>query len=121
VTIELQNGEKIKGVVQYIAEAVDLDSKTMKVYVNPSEKMADLKINMFVKIYGDIEFKGIKIPKSAILNKDGKLYVFISKDSKFIEHEIKIFEDDKDENYSIINGLEPGSLIAQDTIMLDKP
>ena len=82
VTIELQNGEKIKGVVQDIAEAVDLDSKTMKVYINPSEKMADLKINMFVKIYGDIEFKGIKIPKSAILNKDGKLYVFISKDSK---------------------------------------
>ena len=119
--IELQNGERLKGVIQYIAEAVDADSKTMKVYINPTEKIPDLKINMFVKAYSNIEFKGIKIPKSAILNKDGKLYVFISKEGKFEKHEIKILEDDKDENYSIVNGLTSGSLIAQDTIMLDRP
>jgi membrane fusion protein, heavy metal efflux system len=109
-----------KGVVTYISDASDPDSKTIKTYIRILGGPHLFKQNMFLKmniLNGKKRFP--VIPKTALLYKDGKFTVFISSGGKYELKEVKPAFD-VSEKLIAVEGLKDGDEVILSAIGLEK-
>lgn len=126
----IKKGQKVKiyfdglnrvfeSTIDYIYPNIESKSKTVDVRVVVDNKNYEIFPNMFAKIKIQVEKKSIlTLPKTAVLNKASKYYVFqpISK-SEFepIEVEVKRISSN---SYQILDGLEEGQKVIDNALFL---
>lgn len=95
------------GKIFFISQTVDEKTRTINIRVSLSNPQGKLKPQMFgeLKIPVNKNSKAIVIPIDAIINENGKYYVFVqTNDSTFEKRDIKVgIKDDK--NIEIIEGV----------------
>jgi cobalt-zinc-cadmium efflux system membrane fusion protein len=67
-----------KGTIQYVGDVQDPDTKTIKVYIKVNESGLQFRQNMFfkIKILGETRTLP-SIPRSSLVYRDGKFYVYV--------------------------------------------
>lgn len=112
---------QFKGVVSYISDVEDMDSKTIKTYIRILSGTDLFKQNMFLKIK---ILEGEKmlpvVPKTAIIYKEGKFYVNVKDGGQFTLKEVKPVRD-ASEKLMAVEGLKDGDEIVYSAIDLEKP
>ncbi len=115
-----------KGVISYVSDVSDTDSKTVKTYIKiqDGEKEHLFKQNMFLKLKIEGEKRVLPlVPKSAVVYKDGKFYVYCpgaSNGQKCDLVEIKPVREVSD-TLMAVEGLKDGQEIVLTAIDLEKP
>jgi membrane fusion protein, heavy metal efflux system len=108
------------GVVTYISDASDPDSKTIKTYIRITGDPHLFKQNMFLKmkiLNGEKRFP--VVPKTALLYKDGKFTVYLSSGGKVEVKEVKPAFD-VSEKLIAVEGLKDGDEVILSAIGLEK-
>jgi len=109
-----------KGVVTYISDASDPDSKTIKTYIRIIGSQQLFKQNMFLRmkiLNGKKRFP--VVPKTAILYKDGKFSVYLSISGKYELKEVNPAFD-VSEKLIAVEGLKDGDEIVLSAIGMEK-
>jgi len=115
-----------KGVISYVSDVSDTDSKTVKTFIKieDSGKEHLFKQNMFLKLKIEGEKRVLPlIPKSAIVYKDGKFYVYCptsTNTQKCEPNEITPVREVSD-SLMAVEGLKDGQEIVLTAIDLEKP
>lgn len=113
--------EIFKGVITYVSDMEDPDSKTIKTYLKPLTGTNLFKPNMFMKIrIADGEKPLPVVPKNCVIYKEGKFYVQVKKDNQFEMKEVKPVLDVSDKLMAI-EGVREGDIIAGAAIDLEQP
>jgi membrane fusion protein, heavy metal efflux system len=109
-----------KGVITYISDASDLDSKTIKTYIKIVGEQSLFRQNMFLKIkIINAKKKLPVIPKTALLFKDGKFSVYLKIGEKEILQAVKpAFE--VTEKQIAVEGLKEGDEVVLTAIDMEK-
>lgn len=111
----------LKGIITYVSDVLDPETKTDKIYIQPSGNLKELRMNMFVNVIQNKKQKDVyKIPKKSILFKDGKFIVYIKQDDQFLPNEITLIRDEPNDDYSLVQGIKPNTPIALEAISLEK-
>lgn len=109
-----------KGVVSYISDASDPDSKTIKTYIRITGGEQLFKQNMFLRMkILNAKKRFPVIPKTALLYKDGKFSVYVSIGGKYEIKEVKPAFD-VSEKLIAVEGLQDGDEIVLSAIWLEK-
>jgi cobalt-zinc-cadmium efflux system membrane fusion protein len=120
-TTDVFPGTTFKGVVSYVSDVEDADSKTIKTYIRLVEGQPMLKQNMFLKLkILDGEKRVPVIAKSAMIYKEGKFYVQLKNSTGFQLQEIKPLMDVSDK-LTAVDGIHEGAVIACSAIDLEQP
>jgi cobalt-zinc-cadmium efflux system membrane fusion protein len=108
------------GLVTYLSDAEDLDSKTVKTFIRVDDNRGLFKQNMFLKIRIFQEDKLMPVvAKTCLIYKDGQFYVYLRKAGTFELHEIRMaFE--ISEKLVAVEGLNEGDEVADSAIDLEK-
>ena len=109
-----------KGIVTYISDASDPDSKTIKTYIRITGSPHLFKQNMFLRLKilnGKKRFP--VVPKTAILYKDGKFSVYLSIGGKYELKEVKPAFD-VSEKLIAVEGLKDGDEVVLSAIGMEK-
>lgn len=113
--------QTFKGVITYVSDVEDADSKTIKTYIRPLSDITPFKQNMFLKIrILDGEKSLPVVAKSAIIYKDGKFFAQLKKNGTFEFKEVKPVRD-VSEKLMAVEGLAEGDIIASAAIDLEQP
>jgi membrane fusion protein, heavy metal efflux system len=118
-TTDIYPQESFKGVVTYISDMEDPDTKTVKTYIHLLNQNGLFKQNEFLKMRIFEEQKDLPvIPKTAMIYKDGKFYVQMKVDNKFELKEIKPIRDVSDQLMAV-EGINPGDEIISSAIDME--
>lgn len=123
VSITIQNHEdaNLTGTVDYVSDVLDAENRTTKVYIKPDTDSSLLRLNMFATIYIDAQNTNVlRIPKKSLLFREGKFVVYVNEQGTFRPHTVTLVTDDPSDDYSLIRGIDPKSLIALEAIALEK-
>lgn len=113
--------KSFKGIVSYVSDVEDMDTRTIKVYIKIKEGKDLFKQNMFLKIKMlDGERNLPVVPKTACVYKDGKFYVNLAKKGQIELREIKTVQDISDKLMAV-EGITDGDEIVYSAIELEKP
>jgi len=119
-TTDIFPNTPFKGIVTYISDISDPDSKTIKTYIRITGSPQLFKQNMFLKMK---ILNGKKIypvvPKTALLYKDGKFTVYVVVGGKYETREVKTAFDVSDKLIAV-EGLKDGEEIVLSPIGLEK-
>lgn len=119
-TSDVFPGENFQGVITYVSDVEDPDSKTIKTYIKPLSGTKRLKPNMFMKIKILEKEKSLPvIPKSSIIYRDGRFYVQAVKNGQFELQEIKPMREIS-EKLMVVEGVIEGDTIACSAIDMEK-
>ena len=107
---------KFEGRVKYVSDVEDLDTHTVKVYIEPTER-EPFKINMFfnIKILAGQKPYAL-IPKKALLYQNGKFYVYLLKEGRIIRKEIDFVKELEDGRVAVM-GLEEGQKVLSNPML----
>ncbi len=119
-TTDVYPGTTFKGVVTYVSDVEDPDSKTVKAYIKPRGGSI-LKQNMFLKI----SFQGEERPlpvvaKSCLIYNEGKFHVRLKNGDRFELKEVKPVRDLSDK-LTAVEGIREGDVIAASAIDMEQP
>jgi cobalt-zinc-cadmium efflux system membrane fusion protein len=83
-----------KGTIQYVGDVQDPDTKSIKVYIKVKESGLQFRQNMFfkIKIMGESRTLA-SIPKSALVYRDAKFYVYVQGEKEPLLKEVKPIRD----------------------------
>jgi cobalt-zinc-cadmium efflux system membrane fusion protein len=109
-----------KGVVAYISDASDQESKTIKTYIRITGSPQLFKQNMFInmKIIGVKKILPV-VPKTALLYKDGKFTIYVCTGGKYELKEVKPAFDVSDKLIAV-EGLKEGDEVVLSAMGLEK-
>ena len=111
---------QFKGVVTYISDASDLDTKTVKTYIRILSGEHLFKQNMFLRIkIMNANRKLPVVPKTALLYKDGKFEVYMKVGEEYKPKEIKPAIE-VSEKMIAVEGLKEGDEIILSAIEREK-
>lgn len=113
VTSKTFAGDSFLGEVQVIGSSLDLRTRTLPVQILLDNPRGTLKPGMFVEAFlqlGGAE-NSLMIPKSALIEDEGKAFVFVKEADGFVRHEVKTGRQ-MDGQVQILSGLEEGDLIV---------
>jgi len=102
--------KEFKGIIKYISDVVDLDTRKVKVYIEPVEKEL-FKINMFFEvklIFGEQIYA--VIPQKALIYRNGKFYVYAIDGGKTVEKEVSFIKELENDKVAIL-GVKEGEEI----------
>lgn len=120
-TSDIFTKQIFKGIVTYVSDVEDADSKTIKTYIRPLGTTMPFKQNMFLKIRILEGEKSLPVvPKSTIIYKDGKFYAKVKKHDSFESKEVKPVRDVSD-LLMAVDGLSEGDIIASAAIDQEQP
>ncbi|HVN96580.1 MAG TPA: efflux RND transporter periplasmic adaptor subunit [Syntrophorhabdaceae bacterium] len=113
---------KFRGIVSYVSDVSDTDSKTVKTFIKILDRKDLFKQNMFLRLKIEDQKKLLPlIPQSAMLYKEGKFYVYQpTKDGKNELKEVKPIKE-LPERVVAVEGLRQGDEIVLSAIELEKP
>ena len=119
-TTDISPSTPFKGIVTYISDASDPDSKTIKTYIRIAGSTQVFKQNMFLrmKILNGKKVYPV-VPKTALLYKDGKFAVYLSVGGKYESKEVKTAFDVSDKLIAV-EGLKDGDEVVLSPIALEK-
>jgi membrane fusion protein, heavy metal efflux system len=120
-TSDIYPGVTFRGVVTYVSDVEDPDSKTVKTYIKPLGGTARFKQNMFLKIriLGGEQSLPV-VSKGSIIYKEGKFYAQVKRSERFELKEVKPVRDISDKLMAV-EGLTAGDVIAGSAIDLEQP
>lgn len=115
-----------KGVISYVSDVSDTDSKTVKTFIKIQDSGKELlfKQNMFLKLKIAGEKRVLPlIPKSAMVYKDGKFYVYCPTSTRTQQCELIEITPVREVSDSLmaVEGLKDGQEIVLTAIDLEKP
>jgi cobalt-zinc-cadmium efflux system membrane fusion protein len=91
---DIQTEKVWKGILRYVGDVQDPDTKTVKVYIKPQETGIPFRQNMFFKIRILGEMRTLPaISKSALVYRDGKFYVYVRHGSEYPLKEVRPVHD----------------------------
>lgn len=106
-------GKAYTGKVTYISPASDINQQfTIRIQLNsPDDK---LKAGMFVRSVVEAEVKAdvIAVPKEAIMNRNGKTYLFVVNEKQEVKEQEVVLGATGDTVVEILKGIEVGNKIA---------
>lgn len=114
-TIEIASlGQTFVGKIIFISTAKESNSQSYKVRLTINDPEHKLKSGLFVRaqILAPLRSAALLVPKSAVLSKNGRSYVYIiGADNKAVEQEVKTGLGN-DQFVEILSGLQPGATVA---------
>jgi cobalt-zinc-cadmium efflux system membrane fusion protein len=111
---------QFRGVVTYISDASDLDTKTVKTYIRILSGQNLFKQNMFLRIkIMETNRKLPVVPKTALLYKDGKFDVYVKVGEEYQLREVKPAIE-VSEKMIAVDGLKEGDEILLSAIEREK-
>ncbi len=116
-------GIAFKGVVTYVSDVSDADSKTVKAFIKVLDRKDLFKQNMFLKIKIEEKKRSLPvIPQSAMIYKEGKFYVYVpdKSGSNYTLKEIFPVKEMPDKTVAV-EGLKEGEAIVISAIELERP
>lgn len=104
---------KVYGTVDYVSNQVDPETKRVNVRIIADNQKHILRPNMYVDVKIPLrKIKGLFVPASAVIENEGKHFVFVEyKENSFKPVEVKI-GDRIDGYYQILSGLQKGQKIV---------
>jgi RND family efflux transporter MFP subunit len=109
-----------KGEVAYISDSSDQESKTIKTYIRITGSPQLFKQHMFIKMKIVVGKKILPVvPKTALLYKDGKFTIYVSRGEKYELKEVKPAFDVSDK-FIAVEGLKAGDEVVLSAIGLEK-
>ncbi len=109
-----------RGLVKYISDSSDPETKTVKTYIQILSDPGRFKQNMFLKIrIGNGKKRLPVVPKTALLYKDGKFSTYLKKGEKFELQEVKP-QINISEKEIAVEGLKEGDEIILSAIEMEK-
>ena len=76
---------------------------------------------MFVNVSLNADIKDVfRIPKKALLFKEGKFIVFIKNKNQFDPLNVQLISDDPNDDFSLVKGIPANTQIALEAIVLEK-
>ena len=120
VTVESYPGVTFPAVVASIGDVVDPATRTIKIRAWVNNQDLRLKPEMFarlnVKVTDDLPYP--LIPQEAVLEIDGKMYVYVMQDNRPQKREVKIGHP-AEGKVAILEGLQPGErIVTQGAVLL---
>jgi len=113
--------ETFTGMVTYVSDVEDADSKTLKTYIKPLSGTTLFKQNMFLKIRIVNDEKALPvIGKDSMIYKDGKFYVRVKGKGTFELREVKPIMDVSDKLVAV-EGVREGEVVASGAIDMEQP
>jgi cobalt-zinc-cadmium efflux system membrane fusion protein len=114
VSVEAYPDAAFAAAVAAIGDVVDPNTRTIKVRAWVDNASHKLKPEMFARLHIDIsegkEF--ISVPKEAVLEIDGKEFVYIAQlDGTYVKQEVKVGSP-SDDRLRILRGLKPGDRVV---------
>lgn len=111
--VDAMPGREFSAHVDRINPAVDAQTGTFKVVVQADDPKHQLRPGMFtrVRIVHDVRKDALLIPRAAIVNEDGRDYVFTVKDGTAKRADVTLGLTD-DQKVEITTGLEPGATVV---------
>jgi len=113
--------KEFKGIIKYISDVVDPDTRKVKVYIEPVEKEL-FKINMFfeVKLILGEQIYAV-IPQKALIYRNGKFYVYAIDGGKPIEKEVSFIKELENDKVAILGVKEGEEIILNPLIAEMQP
>jgi cobalt-zinc-cadmium efflux system membrane fusion protein len=114
VTVEAYPGASFPAAIAAIGDVVDPITRTIKVRAWVNNELHKLKPEMFARLNIDVGNGGsfIALPKEAVLEIDGKEYVYVAEgENHFVKHEVKVGTASGDQ-VRILEGLSPGERVV---------
>jgi membrane fusion protein, heavy metal efflux system len=114
VTVEAYPGVAFEAVIATIGDIVDPATRTIKVRAWVNNETHKLKPEMFARLNIDLGDGGsfVSIPKEALLEIDGKEYVYVAEaDGQFLKREVKVSNVSND-LIRVLEGLKAGERIV---------
>ncbi|HYQ85692.1 MAG TPA: efflux RND transporter periplasmic adaptor subunit [Bacteroidota bacterium] len=112
--------EKWNGTILSIGDVVDPLTRTVKACVMLDNRGGRLRPGMFGTVSLDESRENVStIPRSAVVNVEGKTFVFKRSGNSFVRTEIKIGAETH-EHYVVTGGLKPGDIVASGGVILLK-
>ncbi len=114
VTVEAYPGVIFPGAVAAIGDVVDPNTRTIKVRAWVNNEEHKLKPEMFARLNIDLGDGAsfIAVPKEAVLEIDGKEYVYVVEgEDRYVKHEVKVGTASAD-LVRILEGLKPGERVV---------
>jgi cobalt-zinc-cadmium efflux system membrane fusion protein len=109
-----------KGLIKYISDTSDADTKTIKTYIRILSEQNLLRQNMFLKIkITNAKKRFAVVPKTAVLYKDGKFSVYLRVEGRNELREVKPILDVA-EKFMAVEGLQEGDEVILSAIDLEK-
>ncbi len=122
VTVEAYPGVIFPGAVAAIGDVVDPNTRTIKVRAWVNNEEHKLKPEMFARLNIDLGDGAsfIAVPKEAVLEIDGKEYVYVVEgEDRYVKHEVKVGTASAD-LVRILEGLKPGErVVTKGAILLN--
>ena len=113
--------ETFEGLVTYVSDVEEPDSKTVKVYIKPLSGTTPFKPNMFLMIRILLGEQPLTVvAKDSVLYKSGRFYVYEKKGDRFDLKQVKLVQD-VSEKLTAVEGLLEGQHIACSALALEKP
>jgi cobalt-zinc-cadmium efflux system membrane fusion protein len=108
------------GLVTYLSDAEDPDSKTVKTYIRVEGSRGLFKQNMFLKIRILEEERLLPvIPKASLIYRDGRFYVHVRTNGGFALREVRLLHEVTDKLVAV-DSLRDGDEVAASAIDLEK-
>ncbi len=109
------------GIITYVSDVSDVDSKTVKTYITISDRKDLFKQNMFLKLKIEDQRRSLPlIPQSAMVYKDGRFFVYCTVEKgKQILKEIRPVKEVPGK-FMAVEGLTEGAEIVLTAIDLEK-
>jgi cobalt-zinc-cadmium efflux system membrane fusion protein len=114
VSVEAYQGIGFPAVVAAIGDVVDPNTRTIKVRAWVNNEARKLKPEMFARLNIEVGdgTSFITVPKEAVLEVDGKEYVYVAEsDGRYMKHPVKVGTA-AGEEIRILEGLNPGERIV---------
>jgi len=112
-TLRCCPGERYEGRVSYISDAVDKETRTVKVRSTVLNRGRTLKAEMFVNVaIATGTTRALTIPQSAVHREGREVYVLVAGASDQLERRPVVLGDDLGDAVEVTGGLGPGDRVV---------
>jgi membrane fusion protein, heavy metal efflux system len=120
--VDIFDNTPFKGVVTYVSDISDTESKTVKTFIKILDRKDVFKQNMFLKLKIEREKRSFAVvPQSAIVYKDGNFYVYRSlPDGKSELKQVKAVRE-LPGKFMAVEGINEGDQIILSAIEMERP
>ncbi|MBI5411413.1 MAG: efflux RND transporter periplasmic adaptor subunit [Nitrospirae bacterium] len=122
VTVEAYPGITFPGAIAAVGDVVDPVTRTIKVRAWVTNVEHKLKPEMFARLHIQVgqETSFLTIPKEAVLEADGKQFVYVVEaEGRYVKREVKVATASADQ-VRVLEGLQPGEQIVTKGAVLIK-
>jgi membrane fusion protein, heavy metal efflux system len=113
-------GEVFQGRVAAISDAIDPQTRTVKISIEVPNPKGRIKLGMFAKVSIERDaVQALSIPYEALVTADGKSFVFVKQNDSTFERRAVTIGSDNGKEYAVKSGIENGErVVVKNAILL---